>query len=120
MPFLFLKLDVYQQANHLVGELSRFTKELGSNEAELIDQLKRASLSIPTNIAEGYGRWHSKDKNRFYVIALGSTTECASLITSAVTKGLLDDSRYERWLGLLDRIAQMIQGLIASVAGRDS
>ena len=76
----------------------------------LRDQLKRAALSVPLNLAEGYGRISKADQKRFYKIAFGSTRECQALFHLA---GLEDTSAFK----LLDQTAASIYKLIHAVRG---
>jgi four helix bundle protein len=55
---MFEKLEVYQKAVDLAAEISEITETFPKGNYYLSDQLNRAALSIPTNIAEGNGRWH--------------------------------------------------------------
>jgi four helix bundle protein len=55
-------------------------KAIPKGNRELVDQLKRASISLVLNIAEGAGKSAIDDKKRFYSIARGSTLECAAIL----------------------------------------
>ena len=57
----------------------------------LADQIRRASLSVLLNIAEGYGRFHYLDRLRFFYIARGSLTEVLSAFIAASSLGYVDD-----------------------------
>ena len=118
MAFVFMKLDVYQCAHEFVREAVALVDGCGPKHYALADQLRRASLSIPTNIAEGYGRWHIKEKSQFYRIALGSINECAALLDSAFRQNLLTAERHNELILSLDRIAKMTQRLIQAVQRR--
>lgn len=59
----------------------------------LADQIRRASLSVLMNIAEGYGRFHYLDRLRFFYIARGSLTEVLSAFTAASSLGYVDDEQ---------------------------
>jgi len=60
--FEFENLDVYQLALKFCEEIDSVLNSLSRSEYAYSDQLKRASLSIPLNIAEGCGRWHANEK----------------------------------------------------------
>jgi len=81
----------------------------------LADQLRRAVMSIPANIAEGWARWHSKEKKQFYRIAMGSAYECVPHLENAFAENLLSQEELERWVQSLDRISRLLNGLIRSV-----
>src|SRR5262245_35369861 len=82
------KLDVYREAIAFVGWISGLLEEM-VRIGEVKDQLDRASTSIPLNIAEGNGKYAPKDRCRFFVIAHGSTLECAAGLDVLVAKGRL-------------------------------
>jgi four helix bundle protein len=72
----FEDLDCYKLALKIVQEAYRVSQTLPADEKyNLISQIRRASVSITLNIAEGYGRYHYLDSLRFYYIARGSLEE---------------------------------------------
>lgn len=81
--------------------------------SRLADQLTRASLSIPLNIAEGAGRYHKADKKNFYIIARGSVFECVAILD--VLKGKhIDETTYSKYYAILEELSKMLSGLINS------
>ncbi len=73
----FRDLTVWQQSHQLVLEVYRFTAALPKTEAYgLIQQMRRAAVSIPANIAEGFARRGKADKARFMNMAESSLEEC--------------------------------------------
>jgi four helix bundle protein len=77
--FMFEKLEVYQKATGFANNIISLTESMPKGLYSLKDQLIRAAISIPANIAEGNGRWHKRDKHNFFVIARGSCFECVPL-----------------------------------------
>ena len=76
----FTDLRVWQAATMLCDEIYSVTEGFpASEEYGLKAQLRRASVSIGSNIAEGFGRWTPRDQARFYEIAKGSAEEIRSL-----------------------------------------
>ena len=77
-------LEVYKRSYDLALSIYKFTETLPNDEKfGIISQLRRASLSIPMNIAEGYGKQSSKaEYNRFLSMAKGSCSEMAVLINT--------------------------------------
>lgn len=73
------KLKVYQFSIAFVSETQKLTKLLPAGNSDLINQLKRAAMSIPLNIAEGVGKVGIPDKKRFFGIARGSAFECCAI-----------------------------------------
>ncbi len=78
---------------------------------ELRDQLTRASLSIPLNIAEGVGRVSAFDKAHFFAIARGSAMECGAVVDAARSLGLISVGVAKEAGWLLVRIVQMLTKL---------
>ncbi len=69
-------LIVWQKAHILVKNIYKVTNKLPKEEKYgLTSQIRRSALSIPANISEGFGRFHLKDKVRFYLISKGSLNE---------------------------------------------
>jgi len=72
----FTNLNAWKEGHRLVLSVYEFTKEFPEDERfGLISQLRRASVSITSNIAEGFARYYFKDKVRFYYMARGSVSE---------------------------------------------
>ncbi len=112
MPFLFEKLEVYQKALALPDRVAGMTAGLPRGCWYLADQLKRASLSISLNIAEGNGRWTQADRKNFFGIARGSVHECVPLIELCRRRGILQDEVCDAPSEELETIAKMLSGLI--------
>ncbi len=109
-------LEVWQKAHQLVLEVYRLTKVFPSEERyRLVDQLCRASASIPTNIAEGKGRNSLKEYLQFLSIAKGSIEETKYLLLLSRDLGYLDEPTYYSISDNYDEIARMINGLIKSL-----
>ena len=74
---MFEDLEAWQQARHLVNGIYSLTRENSSLSKDfgLTDQLRRAAVSIMSNVAEGFERTHLPEKIQFYNIARGSTGE---------------------------------------------
>ena len=74
--FYYRKLEVYQRAKALSHAVCKLIKTIPVEERYgLCDQLRRAAMSIPINIAEGFGRFSAKEKAHFIQIAFGSLNE---------------------------------------------
>jgi len=81
----------------------------------LTTQLRRAAISIPSNIAEGQGRNSSKEFRQFLAIALGSLAEVETQLIIASEIGYLASSEPTKLLADLDTIRKMIKGLSGSL-----
>ncbi len=80
----FTDLNAYQEAHKLVLMIYQITKSFPKEERfGLVDQLRRAAVSITSNIAEGFSRNTNKDKCQFYALALGSLSELQSQLLIA-------------------------------------
>lgn len=74
-------IEIYQEALRLAQSIYQLTKhDRLRHEYSLLDQIKRASLSVAANIAEGYGRNTKKDFSQFLSIALGSVNEITAYL----------------------------------------
>ncbi len=108
--FGFQQLDVYQCAITFLGRSSVLAACVPRGQGELADQLRRAALSIPLNIAEGSGKGvlAAREARRFYGIARGSALECAAIVDAMAALELLppDDAGNAR--DLLERIVSML------------
>jgi four helix bundle protein len=102
------KLDVYRCAIDFLALCVRVLDFLPRGNSALADQLKRASLSIPLNIAEGAGKPGKADRRRFYGIARGSAMECGAILDACRVLKLVDEELTEEAKVLLVRIVSML------------
>jgi four helix bundle protein len=109
--FGFQRLDAYQAAIAFLGVSARLLEGIPRGYGDLADQLRRAALSVPLNIAEGSGRIN-RDAGQFYVIARGSALECAALLDAMEVLTLADDLALREPRGLLERVVSMLTGLV--------
>jgi four helix bundle protein len=109
------RLDVYQLARHFVREAHSLLRHLPSGRADLADPLRRASLSLPLNIAEGAGEFAPREKARFYRIAKRSATECGAVPDLFVDLDLLTVRQVQPGKILIRRIVgAMVKLILAS------
>jgi four helix bundle protein len=116
MPFAFEKLIVYQKAINFSDKVCQTTQTFPRGFYFLVDQLNRAALSIATNIAEGNGRFTTRDRKNFFGIARGSVQECVPLLELAARRGLIERNSHQQLKADLEEIAKMLSGLINSQA----
>ena len=109
--FDFEKLDVYKCAISFLEQAALLMERLPRGSAYLTDQLRRAALSIPLNIAEATGKNSAPDKARFYAIARGSALEAAAFINCCASLKLADPALLTDCRALLVRIVQMLSKL---------
>jgi four helix bundle protein len=118
MYFEFEKLDVYQASLDFVVVADRVAENLPRGRAYLKDQLRRASNSIPSNIAEGVGEYSPQEKVRFYRIARRSAVECASHLFVCRRLDLVEEQLATEGLELLHRIVAMLTSMSKTVSAR--
>ena len=102
------KLNVYQIAIEFVLLADEVIEHLPRGRAYLSDQLQRAALSIPLNIAEGAGEYAVDEKIRFYRMAKKSATECAGILDVCHRLELIEENRYVKGRELLIRVVSML------------
>ncbi|MDI6853804.1 MAG: four helix bundle protein [Deltaproteobacteria bacterium] len=108
----FRDLDVWKVAIELVKEIYRVTQGFPTTENfGLSNQIRRAAVSIPSNIAEGQGRNSAKEFKQFLGIALGSTGELETQLIIAKEINYLTGAELNPLLIALDRIRKMIRSL---------
>ncbi len=81
----------------------------------MLDQLQRAALSIPLNIAESTGLSHQSEKRQCFWIARGSAFECVPILQVLHRKKLIDENVHADYYEQLDIIAKMLTNLVKSV-----
>jgi four helix bundle protein len=103
---------VWQKSIDLVAEVYRIASKLPSNEQYgLTSQLRRAAVSVPANIAEGFGRWHSAEFVRFLLIANGSLKEVETHLFIGNKLALLSSADTRAALQMSSEISKMIFSL---------
>ncbi len=116
----FRDLRVWQQARRLATSVYRLTKSSPANERfGLTQQLRRAAVSVPSNIAEGWGRGAGRDFTRFLHIARGSLCEIETQLLLSEDLGFLRDSEYDALLAEVYDCSRMLSGLIRSMQRRE-
>ena len=108
IQFYHEKLMVYQIAVEFVLLADQIVLHLPRGRGYLSDQLQRAALSIPLNIAEGAGEYATDEKIRFYRMAKRSATECAGILDVSHRLNLIEESHYPIGRELLIRIVSML------------
>jgi len=110
-------LIVWQKAMELVEEVYRLVRRFPSDERfRLCDQLTRAVVSIPSNIAEGNGRETSSDYAHFLSVARGSLYETLTQLEIAKRLGYIDDYSCAQNLGI--EIRRMLISVIRTLKGQ--
>ena len=110
--FGYRKLIAYQKAKEVVKRTYKLLKKFPKEEQyAMCDQLRRASISITSNIAEGMNRYSVKDKNHFLEMAYGSLMEVSSQFEIAEELGYINNADRQNMDVLIDEVARLISGL---------
>jgi four helix bundle protein len=111
----FTDLIAWQKAHQLILLAYRISKDFPvSEQFALTNQFTRATVSVTSNIAEGFGRATVKDKRNFYVIAKGSVLELRSQAMIAKDLGYLDIVRFNEFEQNAVEVIRLISGIIRS------
>ena len=112
----FKKLRVWEHAHRFALDLYRITQSFpGEERYGLTSQLRRAAVSIPSNLAEGSGRGSDADFKRFVHIALGSASEVEYQLLLARELGFLEEHDHAALAGALRSIRRMLIALVKSL-----
>jgi four helix bundle protein len=105
-------LVAWQRAIELVFEIYRLTRSFPADERfGLTAQMRRAAVSIPSNIAEGHGRHHRREYRRFVFIARASINELETHFVIAEGLGFVTSRDLERARSLADEVSRMLSVL---------
>ena len=112
----YRKLGVFVKSYELSISLYRYTKHLPKEERYgLVSQIRRASTSIPLNIAEGYGKDDTKRETvRYLRMAKGSCAELSVLLDMCNDLNLMEDVAHCKYMKCIEEISKMLYGLIKS------
>lgn len=106
---------VWQKSMQIVKTAYIATKRFPKEELfGLTSQIRRASISIPSNIAEGYGRKSHKDQDQFYFIAFGSSLELETQLLLARDLGFITNEDLNPILSLLTEVIKMLHKMTHS------
>lgn len=105
------KLVVYQLSIEFLGVAFQVIEQLPRGYSELADQLKRASLRNPLNIAEGAGKRTKADCRKYFDIARGSSMECGAILDVCAKLQLAQGELTKRGKQLLERMVAMLTKL---------
>ena len=109
----YRELDVWKQSRSLVKSIYQLTKNFPKEEQlGLTSQMRRAAVSIPSNIAEGCGRNHFKDSIQFFFVARGSIYELETQLTLASDLELISIDDLETNLNQIIRCKKLLNGFI--------
>jgi four helix bundle protein len=109
----FRKLVVWQKGRDLTTQIYKWTDEGRiARDFGLRDQMRRAAVSVCSNIAEGNDRNADRDTAQFLYIAKGSAAELISLLDIAAAVGYIDSAEANRLIAASEEVARTLRGLI--------
>lgn len=114
---VYRKLVAYNKAldfvTHIYALIRKFPKE---EQYALCDQLRRAVVSIPSNIAEGMGRVSTKERVHFIEIAYGSLMEVECQLEVAKRLGYVSEEEWNAESGMSEELERLLSGLRSSIS----
>ena len=109
----YTDLDVWKEARRLVSGIYTLVKLFPEDEKyALISQLKRAAISVPSNIAEGVGRQHKNERIQFLYISRGSLYEIETQLLLAMDQGFISEVDLKESFEQITSCKKLIQGYI--------
>jgi len=109
----FTDLEAWKVAHKLALYVYEITKQFPKNEQfGITNQMRRAAVSVSSNIAEGFSRNTPKDKSQFYAIAKGSATELENQLILCRDIGYIKETEYAQAHKLIDQAGRLITGLL--------
>lgn len=112
-------LDAWRLSIDLVSEIYKLTQQFPSEEKfGLTNQIRRAAVSVPSNIAEGAARSSIKEYERFLYIALGSLSEVETQLIIALNLEYMNKEEFNIYSQKLDKVLKLLTGLIKFVQNK--
>lgn len=106
-------LHIWKKSIELVKDIYKYTEKFPKQEIYgLVSQMRRAAVSIPSNVAEGFRRHHNREYKQFMYMSLGSCAELETQVTIAKELKYLQKETEVILLESLDHICRMISNLI--------
>jgi four helix bundle protein len=113
----FYDLDVWKDAHQLCIEIYKLTGTFPKTETyAIVDQMRRAASSVGANIAEGFGRYHYKDKIKFYYHSRGSACEVQNFLLLSKDLDYLGDAKTKELIEKYENLNKRINSFIKSVS----
>lgn len=118
MARYFEELEVWKEARRLVNEIYRITRNgQFSKDYCLVDQIRRAGVSIMSNIAEGFERGSNQEFLQFLYIPKGSCGEVRAQIYVAFDQGYIDREEFNKLVRMCKKTSAMTTGMIEHLKG---
>ncbi len=117
----FEDLQVWQEGHRLVLVIYEISADFPKNESfGLTSQIRRAAVSVTSNIAEGFNRKGTKDKLQFYYISIGSLNEVKSQLIIARDLQYINNKKYDNIEEMICLVSRLLNGLIKSMKLKES
>ena len=111
----FTDLEAWRESHKLTLLIYKVTKDFPKEEMfGLISQIRRAVISIESNIAEGFARFHYKDRLNFYYQARGSVSEVESQSITSKDLGYIKEKEFQEIFDQAEKVGRILSGLIRS------
>jgi four helix bundle protein len=110
----YTELDVWTKSRNLTNKIYEITKGFPKEEMfGLANQMRRAAVSVPSNIAEGCGRQYSKDAIQFFFVARGSLYELETQLYIASDQGYIFPDEMAKCIEEVIKCKQLINGFVS-------
>lgn len=112
----FQDLKIWQRSIKLVEEIYKITTNFPQDEKfGIVSQIKRSAVSIPSNIAEGFGRWGNKEFRHFLYISVGSCAELTTQLVISCNLEYINKFEKDKIIDEINQISRMISTLIKKI-----
>ncbi len=111
------KFGAYRDSIEFVALASEIIEKMPDGYGKLIDQFRRAAVSVPLNIAEGSGKATELNKRHSYAIARGEAMECAAIVDVLLCLGMIDLAKAKQAKELLERISAILTAVCSKRLG---
>ena len=109
----FKDLKIWQKGMEIVIDIYNLTKDFPREELySMTSQMRRSAISIPSNIAEGFKRYHDKEYRQFLHITLGSSAELETQLILAKKLEYIKEKEAEKIYEKIDHLSRMITALM--------
>ncbi len=117
--YSYKNLEAYKESKTLVKQVYALLKKFPKEETyALCDQLRRAVISVPSNLAEGRGRTSAKDQAHFFEMAFGSLMEVDCQMDIAHELGYVSSDEHEEVAKQISQVAALLSGMRNKCLGR--
>lgn len=116
----YKELDVWIKSRILVKEVYTTTISFPKEEVYgLVSQIRRCAVSVPSNIAEGYGRQYKKETIQFFQIARGSLYELETQLYISFDLKYISETRLNEFVSMIEECRRLLSGLIKYFENND-